>query len=238
MSRPELIAALAGQIAGVHRPHPVRVAIDGVDASGKTTLADELVQPIRGLGREVIRASVDRFHHPREIRIRRGERSPEGYFRDSFDYGGLGRALLEPLGPGGSRRYRVATHDHRTDEVVDAAPQQAVEDAVLLFDGVFLLRPELRTHWEFAIFLRAGFDVTVARAEARDRELFGSAAQVRRRYEERYVPGQRLYLSEVEPERFASVVIDNEDPARPVVVCGIAGPGTEATEPPGRREPS
>jgi hypothetical protein len=40
----------------------VRVAIDGVDGVGKTTLADELVAPLQLLGRDVIRASIDGFH--------------------------------------------------------------------------------------------------------------------------------------------------------------------------------
>ena len=60
-------------------------------------------------------------------------------------------------------------------------------------------------------------NTTVRRAEKRDLELFGTEGAVRRRYEHRYVPGQRLYLSEVQPERWASVIIDNNDPARPSV---------------------
>jgi uridine kinase len=47
LNREELIAALAMQIAVVRRAHPIRVAIDGVDASGKTTLANELLQQLR-----------------------------------------------------------------------------------------------------------------------------------------------------------------------------------------------
>ena len=49
----------AKRIASVSLPHPTRVAINGVDAAGKTTLADALVAPLEELGRPVIRASVD-----------------------------------------------------------------------------------------------------------------------------------------------------------------------------------
>lgn len=63
------------------------------------------------------------------------------------------------------------------------------------------------------------FPVSLARAERRDRELFGSIEEVRRRYEERYIPGQRLYLSTQQPERFASLVVDNNDPSKPRVVA-------------------
>src|SRR5262249_48623606 len=126
--------------------------------------------------------------------------------------------LLAPLGPGGSRRYRTAVFDFRTDAPVDAPLQEAPADAVLLFDGVFLLRSGLRTHWDFSIFVEADFATTVARAELRDRALFGDAAAVRRRYETRYVPGQRIYLESERPRTRASVVVVNDDPAHPTLV--------------------
>jgi len=215
MTRGELLRKLASRITSLHRDHPLRVAIDGVDASGKTTLANELVAPIEAIDRSVIRASIDRFHNPAAIRRRRGPESPGGYFRDSSNYAGLVEALLEPLGPGGTRFCRRALFDFRSDAPVDAPLEEAASDAVLLFDGVFLLRPELRRHWDFSIFLRVDFEVTVRRAEERDLDLFGTRADVRLRYKRRHVPGQQLYLSEVHPERWASVVIDNNDPGHP-----------------------
>lgn len=215
MDRRDLLEELVSRIASVRCDHPVRVAIDGIDASGKTTLADDLVAPLRLLGRTVIRGSIDRFHNPVEIRRRRGDASPEGYFRDSFDYTGLVQALLEPLGPDGTRCYRIGIFDYRSDSPLDAPLEQAAPDAVLLFDGVFLLRPELRERWDFSIFVRVDFEVALERAEERDLELFGGISNVRFRYEQRYVPGQRLYLSEVQPESWASVVVDNNDLAHP-----------------------
>jgi uridine kinase len=210
--RRALVLELARRIGRVECPHPLRVAIDGVDAAGKTTLADELVAPLIQLGRPVVRASIDGFHNPRAIRYRRGESSGEGYFRDSFSHTALIKVLLHPLGPDGDRRYRRAVFDFRTDSPVDAPLEDAASDAVLLFDGVFLLIPDLRPYWDFSIFVRASFETTIARAEVRDRQLFGTAAQVRQRYEQRYVPGQRLYLAEAQPDRHASLVVDNDEP--------------------------
>ena len=45
MNRSDSILALANRIAAMRLGHPVRAAVDGVDAAGKTTLADELVEP-------------------------------------------------------------------------------------------------------------------------------------------------------------------------------------------------
>jgi uridine kinase len=215
MTRPDLVAELASRIGRVRCPHPVRVAIDGVDAASKTTLADGLVRPLERAGRVVIRASIDGFHHSAAVRYQRGRSSAEGDFRDSFNHAQLVDTLLAPPGPGGGRRYRHAVFDFRLDQAVEAPVEEASPDAVLLFDGVFLLRPELRPCWDFSIFVRADFEVTVARAEARDHHLFGSDEQVRQRYAERFVPGQRLYLAEAQPEPHASVVVDNNDAAHP-----------------------
>jgi uridine kinase len=222
--REDLLRLLSDLISRVERAHPVRVAIDGVDAAGKTTLGDELVAPIEKLGRPVIRASVDGFHLPAGVRYRRGKLSAEGYYRDSFNHAALIEVLLEPLGPNGNRLYRRSGFDSRTDSPVDEPLEQAPDNAVLLFDGVFLLGDSLRPFWDYSIFVKASFETTVARAEARDGYLFGSADEVRKRYEQRYVPGQRMYLSEVSPERRASIVVINDDPSRPSVdtVSGVS----------------
>src|SRR5690242_2329341 len=103
MSRQEMIEGLAERIAAIQRPHPVRVAIDGIDAAGKTTLAAELARALAGRERAVIRASLDGFHRPRAERYRRGADDPLGYYKDSFDYPALKTALLLPLGSGGNR---------------------------------------------------------------------------------------------------------------------------------------
>jgi hypothetical protein len=51
--------------------------------------------------------------------------------------------LLRPLGDSGSRLYRSRVYDERTDPLVHSEQVEASADSILLFDGVFLLRPEL-----------------------------------------------------------------------------------------------
>ena len=214
MKRFTLIQVLTERIARVNLNHPVRVAIDGVDGAGKTTLAEELVDSVRSLGRPVIRASVDGFHNPRSVRYRLGRNSPEGYFRDSFNYAALTTVLLAPLGPGGTRKYRRAIFNYRTDAEVPTPLETAAPNAVLLFDGIFLLRTELRSYWELSFFLLAPFEVTVPRMAQRD----GSSPDVNAMENQRYVEGQRLYLRTCEPERWATIVINNTDLASPEII--------------------
>jgi uridine kinase len=215
MKRSVLLDSIAHEVALLQRPHAVRVAIDGVDGAGKTTLADELVDPLRGLGVTVIRASIDGFHNPRSVRYRLGRQSPEGYFCDSFDYGSLFSVLLAPLGPGGSHRFRRAVFDYRTDSAVSSPIEIAPPRAVLLFDGVFLLRPELLPYWDFSIFLDCPFHISVPRMARRD----GGSPALNSPENLRYVDGQKLYLQSCDPRRMACLVIDNTDLASPKMVA-------------------
>ena len=217
MKRSQFLDELAHRINEVATTHPLRVAIDGADAAGKPNLPEELITPLEALGRPVIRASIDGFHNPAHIRRRRGSLSPQGYYLDSFDHKQLTDALLAPLGPGGSREYCQAVFDYPSDREVRSPVRVSEENAVLLFDGVFLLRPELSVQWDFSIFVSARFETTLARAQKRDAVLFGGIDEVRERYARRYIPGQQIYLNECRPAERATVVVDNNDPDSPQI---------------------
>jgi uridine kinase len=203
------------------RSHPVRVAIDGVDASGKTVLADRLVPLIEKRNRPVIRATIDSFHNPQKLRYQRGVNSPAGYYYDSFNYEVLQQDLLIPLGPGGNLKYRQAAFNLKDNISIPEIWYKAPANAVLLFDGVFLLRPELIQYWDFSIFLDVDFRISVPRAVQRD-ILSGdqnwNANTLQARYERRYVPGQQLYLREARPQEQASIIVDNNDYQNPRII--------------------
>jgi uridine kinase len=103
MTGAEVVEILADLIDSVRVDWRTRVAVDGPDAAGKTTLCDSVASNLRLRGRTVLRATVDDFQRPRAQRYHRGKYSSEGYYRDSFDYAALKRLLLDPLGPGGDR---------------------------------------------------------------------------------------------------------------------------------------
>ncbi len=215
-TRGELLDRLAGAIGSVTAAHPLRVAVDGPPAVGKTALADELAAVLRARGREVIRATVDSFMFPRVVRYRRGQDSPDACYRDSFDYSALRRVLLDPLGPGGDRRYRHAVYNWHADTALSEPAATASVDAVLLVDGVFLQRPELVDRWDLRIFVSASPETMVDRARVRDLARLESAAEVERRFRVRYIPAQELYFAEARPVEHADIVVHNDEVQRPV----------------------
>ncbi len=151
------------------------------------------------------------------MRKRQGDRSPRGYYEDSFDYDAFVHHVLGPLGPGGSRRVRRAVYDFRADSPVESPEELVPANGVVVCDGIFLLRPELNGYWDFRVFLDVSFDVALERALARDLELFGSIDAVRDRYRSRYIPGEQHYLDTVDPEALADVIIGNNDFLNPRV---------------------
>jgi uridine kinase len=217
-TRDDLLGRLAEEIESAATTHPLRVAIDGPPAAGKTTLADELAVVLRAQGREVIRATIDDFLFPRAQRYRRGQYSAEGCYFDAHDHDAIRRVLLDPLGPDGDRRFRTAVYHRETDTTLSLPAAQAPADAVLLFDGVFLLRPELIDRWDLSIFMAVAFDRTLDRAQARGTALAGLTAEttaIERSWRNRYIPSQQLYFTQARPADHADIIVNNDEIQRP-----------------------
>jgi uridine kinase len=212
--RQEVLDTVARAVSRPIASEVIRVAVDGVDGAGKTHFADELAEILRASGRSVIRASVDGFHNPRSIRYRQGRDSPKGFFEDSYDYEQLKAVLLDPLSPGGNGHYRAAVFDHRADRPVSAPSRVAAPGDILLLDGIFLHRPELRAYWDYSIFLEVTFAVSIPRGAQRGEGSPDPAAPSN----QRYVRGQELYLRTCEPTRFATFTINNDDLLAPYIV--------------------
>jgi len=189
----------------------ILVGIEGPDAAGKTTLADRLAAAVT---LPAVRASVDDFHQPREVRYRRGELSAEGYYRDSFDYSALVDDCVSPF-QAGAVAVRTAAHDERADVPLRREALAVPARAVLIVDGVFLLRNELRRWWTLSVYLRVSDAECLRRGLRRDAHLYDSADELRHRYVHRYLSGQALYRKEADPEAAAQVLVDNTDAAVP-----------------------
>jgi uridine kinase len=193
----------------------VLVAVDGVDGAGKTVFADGFAQVFAESGTTVFRSSIDGFHRPRSERYARGRRSPEGFYRDSYDYPTFRRVLIDPFREGGQTAgttgFQLEAFDLLRDAPVESTWVSAPRDAVLIVDGIFLHRPELRDLWDWSVWLEVPWDVAYARMALRD----GSDPDPDAPSNTRYREGQELYLDEADPKAAASVIIDNADLAHP-----------------------
>ncbi|MGN8553975.1 UNVERIFIED_CONTAM: uridine kinase [Microbacterium sp. SLM126] len=210
----------------VRRRYPggrVIVAIDGVDGAGKTTFADGLAEVFAEKGAAVYRASIDGFHRPRSERYARGRTSPDGFYRDSFDYATFRRVLIDPFRDGaqtsGATGFQLSAFDVARDAVEESQWVTAPRDALLVVDGIFLHRPELRDLWDWSLWLDVPESVAARRLADRD----GSDPDPEAPSNARYRQGQRIYLRETQPQAAASAIVDNSDLAHPRRVARESG---------------
>lgn len=209
-----LINDVAATVADRAPGRRLLVGIDGPDASGKSMFANQLAA---ALTVPVLRASIDGFHHRQEYRLRRGIDSPEGYYRDSFDIAALEEHLLAPFARG-EDMVRTRIFDFVADAEVEQDFEEVPEASVLVFDGVFVLRPELRRWWDVSVYLHVPEEVSIERARVRDAAVFGSADEAEFRYRSRYMPGQALYRQDARPVDAAHIAIDNSDAEAPQIM--------------------
>jgi uridine kinase len=213
-ARTQLFDTLAARITSIMGQGLTMVAVDGVDGAGKTMFADALAARLEADGVTVVRTGIDHFHNPRAVRYARGKDSHEGFYRDSFNLDALREALLFPARI--DLPFKVAMFDHRSDRPVASNPLTVPLPAVLIFDGIFLHRKELRDEWDLSIFLDVPFQISYARMAKRDHSDPDPRAPSNRRYYE----GQQLYFREVNPQREADILIDFADFDAPRIVRG------------------
>lgn len=195
----DVLAALAADILHNYSRGRVIVAVDGLDGAGKSHFGAELAEAVRSQGHAVSLASIDAFHRPRVERYRQGRESPRGFYEDSYDYEQFRRLLVDPFKRG--EPFVAGAFNLVTDSPELSEPQQAPADAILIVEGIFLHRPELRGIWNFSIWLDVPLEVSHARLVARDGENGMS---------ERYSGGQAIYARE-KPRSRATAIVDYSD---------------------------
>jgi uridine kinase len=193
------------------------VAIDGRTAAGKTTLGHEVAQLLAADHRVVLRASLDDFKRPWAESHLYDRTSGNGYYRNAYDLAAARTLLLEPAAPTGSGQVALCSIDPITQVDHSGSMVAMPENGVLIVDGVFTLRPELRDVWDLCVWVEVDPERSVRRGTRRDAEREG-AQQAEALHRERYGVAEDLYIAEAEPLARADVVVDNNDFDHPRIV--------------------
>ena len=203
----------------------VCVAVDGRSGAGKSTFADEMVPGLRRAGFETLRSTTDSFHRPRSERMRLGSTSSEGYFLDSHQLDVLVEELLDPFRTG-REQVLVAAFDEPSDAPHRQTATLGNRPTVLVFDGLFVHRPELVGFWDASIYLSA--DERLDRRwldhlltdlpEEPSRQAAALDDRLRTARWPRYRDGWFNYATTVDPAAISSISIDNNDLSHPRVM--------------------
>jgi len=169
----EIDEKIAEYIINYQKDKPIIIAFDGVDTSGKTVMANNVYKILRDNNKNAVRVSIDKFHNPKEIRLQKGELSPEGYFYDSFNINKIFEYIINPIKNNGE--YIIpGIYDYKTEKEVTPEKIKIENNLIILFDGIFMNRDELHNIWDISIFLDVSFKTVMKRAIIRDKDYFGT----------------------------------------------------------------
>ncbi|HEY6425986.1 MAG TPA: hypothetical protein VIX84_02030, partial [Acidimicrobiales bacterium] len=206
----EAVLHQVGERVEALRLRRVRVAIDGRTAAGKTTLGHELATRLSEVGRDVFRASLDDFKRPWSERHNYDRTSGEGYYRNAFDLYAVRTLLLEPSATDGSGRVALCSIDPLTQIDHSSSRVEMPDDSVLIVDGVFAFRAELRDFWDLRIWIDSDADTSIRRGIRRDAGEEG-VDRAEALHRDRYEAAENIYIAEVDPVSRADVIIDNSN---------------------------
>ncbi|WP_064967904.1 hypothetical protein [Tenacibaculum ovolyticum] len=189
---------------------PIRIAINGIEGTGKTVLAEKLTKYLNSENLNAIQVSIDGFHFNKEVRYKQGRNSAKGYYEDSYDEIVFVEKVLKSSQTD-FPNYTTATHNLETDEYLSLEPIKLENNSILITDGAYLFKPNYRNHWDLKIYLKTSFEIAMKRGVERDKDSLGGVELTKEKYEKRYHESSRMYLAENEPEKIADIVIDNSD---------------------------
>jgi hypothetical protein len=167
-------------------------------------LADDVAAALREGAVPVARVRAGDFLRARSLRLEYGRDDPLAFHDLWYDVAALRREVLDPLGPGGGGRWLPRLRDPDTDRPARVPAREAAPGTVLVLDGRFLLRDDVRDALDVVVHL----DVSPA---ARARRLPADEAP-------RVGPAWDRYLAETAPAGRADLVVRHDHPDRPAVV--------------------
>jgi uridine kinase len=187
------------------KERPFVVGIDGIDCSGKTTLAKKIKKALdaQNIDNQIIH--LDDFHFPKIHRYKGGEKSWRNYFNRSHNIARIVDEILIPIVRRHNFKKKLKLLDLDSDTFSVTKTYQITKNTIVIFEGVFLFREELVKYIDLKIYIDISFERALKRVIKRDVPLYGDLILLK--YHEKYYPAQRYYIESVNPKKIADIII-------------------------------
>jgi uridine kinase len=203
---PGLVARILRVRAAANPQRATLVAVSGIDASGKGHVAGQLDEALTREGVRVARIGIDPWLNPPLVRESPIDSGPH-FYRHAFDLDRHFTALIDPLCARRAIDLRVrlggqsgvATGHHFLFQGID----------VVLLEGIFLFRRDLRARYDLRIWVECSFQSALHRALVRNQEGL-PPDDIRKAYATIYIPAQHEHIRLDDPKAAADVVFDND----------------------------
>lgn len=183
------------------------IGIDGLGGAGKSTIVNSLKLELNNKRHECYILHIDDFINKREIRYDDSKEQWYCYYNIQWRYDYLIKEILEPIKRGEEIKKGIELYDKENDEYT-AKQIHIPKGEILILEGVFLQRKELKDYLDFTIYLDVEKEVRLKRVLKRDGYI-GDAEEIKCKYEKRYFPAEDRYLMEYNPIGNADLVLKN-----------------------------
>ena len=203
--------ALVPTILKARRATPARratlVALTGIDGAGKGYVARQLVHELRSYGMNVADLTVDGWLNLPHVRF--DDQNPaEHFYLHALRFEEMFERLLLPLR---ERRSVRLDADYAAETATTYRPHvYAYDDIdVIVLEGIYLLKRELRRHYDVSVWIDCTFETALERAIARAQEGLPPDQTVAA-YQRIYFPAQRLHFERDAPQMAATATLIND----------------------------
>ena len=164
---------------------PYIIGINGIDCAGKTTLARDLSGRLKQseINNEIFH--IDDFNDPKVEKETYRAFASGNWNENDFD-----------------RYYESIIDFQQAREAVEIA---AAKNEILIVEGIFIFRPQLKITFNYRIYLEVNVSVALTRFEQR-RRLMGDDRPVGI-FEDIWVRAHNKYVSEVNPRQISDLII-------------------------------
>ncbi|QTD42652.1 uridine kinase [Sporosarcina sp. Te-1] len=178
------------------------IGIDGLGGAGKSTIAEKIQREVVGS----VLLHIDDFIHPEHVRNAEGLEPWKAYYFEQWRYTYLIENILEPIRTGKPIERKIEFYLKSEDSYVEKWIHIPA-GGLLIIEGVFLQRAELRDYFDTVIFVDMDKETRIQRVLERD-SYIGNPSAILTKYNNRYFPAEEEYVREYDPANQADLVLN------------------------------
>jgi uridine kinase len=183
------------------------VAITGIDGCGKGYVTAQVADALRSKGLRTAAINVDGWLNLPNRRFDPANPA-EHFYLHAFRFDDMFSQLVLPLREHRSIRCEADYAEETTTDYRKHVYEFTNID-VIAIEGIYLLKRAFQHHYDLSGWIECSFDTALDRAIARAQEGL-SPEETIRAYRTIYFPAQEIHFQRDNPQRAATVIIDND----------------------------